>query len=183
MDRFVKLMKSENQPLADFRPTVQNALITYKYCYAWTIALSDKMRFHRKNIRPTVPNKYKYLKWGSMTTDQQRNALNDLVVMVSECSLFPEKQFELFGFFELTKNGNIHLHMSIHTNEQPNLQVLLLRRLCSQIQCMIMLHRCKNESKLNYIHTIEDVPEWVKYITKDYKPGDNILHLYRNIRK
>lgn len=135
--------------------------------YGWTVSLSDKMRILRKDIRPSPPSlRTRFLKWGVLTIDQQINFFISYIDTLKKCLLFPACT-GLDGSFELTKAGNVHLHLIVYSST-PKLDVLILRRLVAQHKICQVLHMGKNMVKLNFIHELESVTEWIDYLLKDY---------------
>lgn len=157
---------SRSKALSLLRPRLKGLAKENQY-YAWTINIPTKALVERMKIRPKPPSlRIKYMKYESLNIDQQINYIRDYIDELLKCPLFPTHK-GIYGGFEINSSGNIHLHCIVYT-EASTLDIINTRKLCAQHRVCQTLHRCRNEMRLNYIHEIKDVDEWIDYITKDY---------------
>lgn len=150
----------------------------YQY-YAWTINIPTNHLIPRVDIRPSPPSlRIKNLRYRMLNVDQQINYLNKFIRELFTCCLFPEHEGATF-YFELNSSGNIHAHGIVFTTTS-NLDIVNVRKLCLQHRTCQRIHLGRNEMRLNYIHPIDNVREWIEYITKDYIKMGRVINISLN---
>lgn len=133
--------------------------------YGWTINMSPKHRLIRnRTVDTSIPVKLKH--YGELTPHQQIRYLQiifeDLIKTHSD---------ETVGSFELTKEGNVHLHLHCQVEHVGYADDYVLAVIRKELFQHTLIHKiCKGSYKLYramcYIHKLEDIDEWDKYIRK-----------------
>lgn len=139
--------------------------------YCWTISLPDYANIPTSIIRPRILNRKKTIRWKDLTPIQQWNYVK-LTYVGTIAESIGLKQFT--GFPELNKNGNIHVHIILFS-ENPDYDVVTLRKLLLQHNMSNQFHQHHSQRAMrqNYIHTRNNESEygqlsWPEYITKHY---------------
>lgn len=84
------------------------------------------------------------------------------------------------GIPELHKSGNVHIHMLCQDNSITNdVDLWTLRKSIDQTAIVRKITKGRNTMRLNYVHYLEDVQDWIKYMGKtieDMKDRLPIVH-------
>lgn len=86
------------------------------------------------------------------------------------------------GIFELTKAGEIHCHLLCYDNNiYDTIDMVTLRKTICQNLTVNRIIKNKDNKRLNYIHFLNNLSEWVIYMHKEQIEGKSII--FRFTRK
>lgn len=137
----------------------------------WTVSLPDR---HKVSVFTTMGGrKYKkvQLEWRFLTPAQQINYFID-TYLKSVVAPYVQKSIVVF---EQNKSGMIHMHMLCYdAGIQNDYSLTSLRANVRQEGiCLSMAGSNMEKHKhLNFIHWVENVPEWIQYMQKDIELHD-----------
>lgn len=133
--------------------------------YGWTISLPTG-DFFRMSISNGIHYETFKMRWGNCTPTQQLQYLKDTYLprVVS-----PSVDVAM-AVPELTNNGNIHLHLLCYNTQLKNeYDMATIRKDVLQNPLSVRFHKMRKNAitALNYIHFIEDIEDWICYMSKD----------------
>ncbi len=153
-----------NRPLGIGLPNLVDYPI--KKSIGWTISIPERHFVPLKEIKPKPDTCYvKGMTYRQMSPETQWNWIKNYYCpdLLRYCKL---GQFHMFP--EVNKKGYVHAHLVIRS-EDPKWDVFVFIAKCKHHVNCVNVHGGKNMSKLNFIHTIKELPlQWVDYIQKDY---------------
>lgn len=139
----------------------------FSHSFCWTINIPTGAKIRTEGLRPTVPNKrLKSIEYGKLTPSQQ------IFWLRNEYMRQVLRGEEYCAFFELTKEGNVHVHMIVDATGDIDYAALTMRKYLTQCSYVQQVTKNKKVALLhtNYIHTWKEkgLEQWIEYITKDY---------------
>lgn len=137
-------------------------------CVGWTVAVPDSLILPARYItisKTSILGKSRLTKYRyrDLTPYQQYHFLTSYYLPSVVCPHIAKG----VGVPELTKSGNVHLHMICQDELKTSLDLWTLRKSVDQCHLARTITKGVNTARLNYIHYLEDVNEWILYMMKD----------------